>query len=251
LYFLPLFVAGIGLAAQQINASPIRLIVVSSHQEVTPSVRVGHAGGDNANANNDAINMVMPTEDSPCPGKFIHEKAIRISNAFRKALGLPLIEISDAAAQTEAEDLVRIMPFPFIGTPSNLDHVEGNRRVDGVRHRVSPVRHHPLHHNKHHHHKASFMRRVHHALMTLGPWEGRAVAFVLGCGIGVLLRMVWVFAVVTYRLIKGENEDVPEYTLICEHYTETTNNLPPPLYISEKVEGNEIAQGDVKVLVPT
>ena len=31
-----------------------------------------------------------------------------------------------------------------------------------------------------HAHRGSFLRRIHRALMALGPWEGRAVAFVLG-----------------------------------------------------------------------
>ena len=62
-------------------------------------------------------------------------------------------------------------------------------------------------HGHHHHHrfgKGSFVNHIHHFLMNLGRWEGRAVAFVLGktahfavdvhpyvlpgCGIGVLLR---------------------------------------------------------------
>lgn len=39
--------------------------------------------------------------------------------------------------------------------------------------------------------------------MNLGRWEGRAVAFVIGCGIGVLLRMIWVLALVTFRTVRG------------------------------------------------
>lgn len=39
--------------------------------------------------------------------------------------------------------------------------------------------------------------------MNLGRWEGRAVAFVIGCGIGVLLRMFWVLAVVSFRTVRG------------------------------------------------
>ncbi|KAH9969324.1 hypothetical protein BGW80DRAFT_1335597 [Lactifluus volemus] len=48
-----------------------------------------------------------------------------------------------------------------------------------------------------------FLQRVHHALMSLGPWEGRIVAFVLGCGIGVLLRMSWVLTVLVMRAFRG------------------------------------------------
>jgi hypothetical protein len=77
--------------------------------------------------------------------------------------------------------------------------------------------------------------------MALGPWEGRAVAFVLGCGIGVLLRMVWVMAIVTYRMLKGDNEEAPEYRLVCEHYAEEI--LVPPQYEKHGVDG----ESDVKV----
>lgn len=34
--------------------------------------------------------------------------------------------------------------------------------------------------HKHDHLRGPFLHRVHHALMSLGPWEGRIVAFVLG-----------------------------------------------------------------------
>ncbi|KAI9508603.1 hypothetical protein F5148DRAFT_1194629 [Russula earlei] len=54
--------------------------------------------------------------------------------------------------------------------------------------------------------QASFLHRVHHALMSLGPWEGRIVAFVLGCGIGVLLRMFWVLAVLLARSVRTTPE---------------------------------------------
>jgi hypothetical protein len=69
--------------------------------------------------------------------------------------------------------------------------------------------------------------------MALGPWEGRAVAFVLGCGIGVLLRMFWVLSVVTYRAIRGERDE--EYTII-EEYSAEDVAVPPPTYttIDEK-----------------
>jgi hypothetical protein len=43
------------------------------------------------------------------------------------------------------------------------------------------------------------MIRLQRSLNALGPWEGKVVAFVLGCGIGVLLRMVWVLSVIAYR----------------------------------------------------
>ncbi|KAG1820572.1 uncharacterized protein BJ212DRAFT_1553416 [Suillus subaureus] len=40
-------------------------------------------------------------------------------------------------------------------------------------------RHHEAESHHHHHKAGSFLRRVHHAIMALGLWEGRAVAFIL------------------------------------------------------------------------
>jgi hypothetical protein len=40
--------------------------------------------------------------------------------------------------------------------------------------------HHHNHHDMKHKKAGSFLRRVHRAIMALGLWEGRAVAFVLG-----------------------------------------------------------------------
>lgn len=100
-----------------------------------------------------------------CP---MRVKAMAMSNAFRKVVGLPLIEEHPhvmAAVPIEADGLVHILPMPFNGT--NERGCEMTRRPRW--------RHHALAHQD-----ASFMRRIHRALMSLGPWEGRAVAFVLG-----------------------------------------------------------------------
>jgi len=243
--FLPLLAAGaLGLAI----ASPIRVVVVTSsvssnsHDATPPNVRLGHAAASAAVANADNANIITP---SPCPGKLMRDKAISISNAFRKALGLPLIETQPSPSSVNPKGydhsgIVHIKPLPFIGTPVMPD--------DEERHVAYPHHaHHMKHHNHHHHrNKASFLWRVHHALMALGPWEGRAVAFVLGCGIGVLLRMFWVMTVVVYRMIKGDSgEDeggAHEYTLVCEHYADAEAvEVPPPSYILEKD-----VDGDVK-----
>jgi len=67
-----------------------------------------------------------------------------------------------------------------------------------------------------------FLHRVHRALMSLGPWEGRIVAFVLGCGIGVLLRMFWVLAVLLVRGVRGTPERDEAIFLCAEEV------VPPP-----------------------
>ncbi|KAH8806887.1 hypothetical protein DL96DRAFT_1473897 [Flagelloscypha sp. PMI_526] len=90
-----------------------------------------------------------------------------------------------------------------------------------------------MHHGGHH----SFAQRIQSALMALGPWEGRAVAFVLGCGIGVLLRMVFVMVILSYRAIKGssrkeeEDESEVQYAVIYEYQDDAEEiAVPPPNY---------------------
>ncbi|KAJ3778454.1 hypothetical protein FB446DRAFT_713595 [Lentinula raphanica] len=104
---------------------------------------------------------------------------------------------------------------------------------------VHPHRHHRHHHHSkfhgHFHPRSSFVRRLHFAIMTLGPWEGRAVAFVLGCGLGVLLRMLWVLSVVAYRTFKGEgNNREPLYFAIPNQYDAEEVFVPPPVYIVDE-----------------
>jgi len=51
----------------------------------------------------------------------------------------------------------------------------------------------------------TFTGRLQKALYSLSPWEGRALAFVLGCGLGVLLRMVYVFILLGVRAWRCRN----------------------------------------------
>ncbi|KAG6835024.1 hypothetical protein C0991_004316, partial [Blastosporella zonata] len=72
--------------------------------------------------------------------------------------------------------------LPFIGTPNTFVEGKEDEKIP------NPYLAHP---HPHHHHgkhmsfrqrlaKAPFVERLHVALMALGPWEGRSVAFVLG-----------------------------------------------------------------------
>jgi len=227
---LPFLIAGAGIA-QHVSASPIRIIVT----EVSSNIRLGHPAA-NANNNSNVAHVapaIMATtlqiDDAGrqnkshhlCGGR-VRAKAIAISNVFRQALGLPLIEAPPRPSTDGDKEmhggLIR-MPMPF-GTAVQGDEMQ----MKGP------------HHHQFKHHKSSFMRRIHHALMALGPWEGRAVAFVIGCGIGVLLRMIWVMCIITYRMIRGERDEEPEYAqLIFEHDAEELV-VPPPQYNDEKVE---------------
>jgi len=70
--------------------------------------------------------------------------------------------------------------------------------------------------------------------MNLGQWEGRAVAFVIGCGIGVLIRMFWVLAIVSYRACRGSRDAAA--VIVMEEYdsddeTVVSAKVQPPKYI--------------------
>lgn len=51
--------------------------------------------------------------------------------------------------------------------------------------------------------------------------------------------MLWVLAVVSYRMIKGESVDSTEYALVCEEYADAEEiSVAPPTYTyaDEKTE---------------
>ncbi|KAJ7162332.1 hypothetical protein C8R46DRAFT_1194027 [Mycena filopes] len=230
LNILPLAVACTGLVA---SASPMRVILVSSStgtvntgpvaQMERPAAPVWHA--------------VQPAAaHPPCAGSRIRQKVTSFSQAFKIAFGFK------STTNTEHAHLVEIKPYPFIGTPVphiEAPHIKGIKGIEKLRIMQAPVPHHAHVHGeghprfRHHQHakeEHSFLMRVHFALMSLGPWEGRAVAFVLGCGIGVLLRMFWVMAVLSYRMIKGPrpgSEDEDEYTFIDSLDAEEIFVAPP------------------------
>jgi hypothetical protein len=84
--------------------------------------------------------------------------------------GLPLIPTIDSAKVPNKEGEDRYQILPFIGTPPTVVEVKGHHR-----------HHHEHHHGpKHRMEKASFIERIQFVLTALGPWEGKAVAFVLG-----------------------------------------------------------------------
>ncbi|KII92219.1 hypothetical protein PLICRDRAFT_172334 [Plicaturopsis crispa FD-325 SS-3] len=233
-------IAGAGLAALQASASPIRVVVVTSHQEVTSNMRFGHAAADAAKPGvahmihqQTELHEAGPKKHHPaCVGGKLREKAFELSNAFRHALGFPPIEkhVENGAIHG---GLIHIMPMPFVGTPATkaVAASVGDEKDQAV----PPPELHLVHSHgqfphPYKHHRGPFLRRIHNALMALGPWEGRAVAFVLGCGIGVLLRMIWVMAIVTYRIFRGENEEDAEYTELVFEQDAEDIVVPPPQY---------------------
>ncbi|KAF7972558.1 hypothetical protein HWV62_17774 [Athelia sp. TMB] len=159
--------------------------------------------------------FVQAKEMKPCAGARMREKGVSLSNAFRQALGLPLIEknISPADAERMVHGgLIRLMPGHRVGDDAEgqqgrkamIHHIGDDEKSAHHEHDGKMQKHHKHHaHHAHHGHRhhASFAQRLNRALMTLGPWEGRAVAFVVGCGLGVLLRMLWVLSVVFGRAV--------------------------------------------------
>jgi len=240
---LGVFAVVLAAGIAQVAAQPIRLVIVSSSIQESPErLRFGH-GIEQPPAVAKLVKgpgyktmiegAMVPR---PCGGRArlgpIREKGIEISNAFRQALGWPLIEVPNKAV-----DIKMIHPggehTTRPGPPSR----------GGPHHPPPPPHHGPKHHHHHHKHHGKhgqgFMTRLHSSIMNLGTWEGRAVAFVLGCGIGVLLRMFWVLAIVTYRAVKGQREEEHEYSpvVIIEEYKDSAAPLPAYTYpADEKVE---------------
>ncbi|KAJ3919243.1 hypothetical protein F5877DRAFT_90173 [Lentinula edodes] len=245
-------VAGAGLL--QANASPLRVAFVSHGASVIPQ----------ANSNNESVaQIVSPTklhDAKPwnnaengarrgCAGS----RSLLISNTLRQALGLPLIETESEMQGEEKEEHVH---------RKHHHHQEIQTEEEGEEGHVHHKHHHhhdkfnpmeeregeqgPIYRHRHHRHhfktrtgrfpsRCSFIRRLHFSLMTLGPWEGRAVAFVLGCGLGVLLRMFWVLTVVAYRTVRGGNSNQESsYIALPNRYDPEEVFVPPPVYIVDE-----------------
>ncbi|KAJ7034045.1 hypothetical protein C8F04DRAFT_1260306 [Mycena alexandri] len=206
----------------------------------------------------------MPTKQQHAPCGRLRQKATSISEAFKIAFGFKVREKTHLHP-VAAIDMKHYVPLPFIGTPNGAEileaHTKGSDKLripngDNLFHILpyQPPTHGHGHGRFRHHTKNehSFLMRVHFALMSLGPWEGRAVAFVLGCGIGVLLRMFWVMAVISYRLIKGarpaSESDEHEYAVIGLDMDAEEIFVAPPMY-TYPVEKVEVVE-PIAVIVP-
>jgi len=234
LFSFATIVAVAGIA--QVLAAPV--VVVTN---ISPSVnpRLGHGVPPKTG-------YMGRMKKGPCGRNRFRQKAVEISNIFREALGLPLIKTSGHHGLDNGK--VRILPFvgtPNIFAPVHGKDTEGAVEVvnidaphDGPHHGYHAHGRHRHHHKGHHHlGKGSFINRIQYSIMNLGRWEGRAVAFVLGCGIGVLLRMFFVLAVVMYRTVKGrrgeEQHGYSQITIIEEIVNNP--NPSPQYYPDEKV----------------
>ncbi|KAJ7576969.1 hypothetical protein C8J56DRAFT_870176 [Mycena floridula] len=227
LSILPCLVATATLVA----AEPLRVIMVSESQGMQP--------------NHDDPVARIKFSSGPFPSRArkgcalrLKEKALSLSNAFRQALGLPTIETAEGVPISGTVSFLPVGGPTFVSLgPNGMGKTKGGDDVKIVSLGPGPHHHHAQHHPHHGAHslgrirKERFMTRVHYALMALGPWEGRAVAFVLGCGLGVLLRMIWVLVVISYRTIRGTEEE-PEYEhVLFDQYDAEAIAVPAPNYV--------------------
>lgn len=284
LSILPILLAGAGIVSQ-VSAEPLRLLA-ESPSNANANIRFGHAlANANVNGNDDSDNvarLVRPslvmTTSTEVKGKHhfcgasLKAKALRMSNAFRHALGLPLIEMGDhdtfkgeiASNPGPVSGELHILPIAVQASSSEKENsgdvkellpdgsvlrVYHHHEAESHHHHHEAGSHHHNHHDMKHKKAGSFLRRVHRAIMALGLWEGRAVAFVLGCGIGVLLRMFWVMSVLAYRTVRGERlEEVSHGYIMFEHDAEN-NFVPPPEYTDEKVKIAEVEAQEIETRV--
>ncbi|TFK82524.1 hypothetical protein K466DRAFT_590454 [Polyporus arcularius HHB13444] len=245
------------LGASLVAASPIRVVVTE--------VSYGHAAPEAHDVAHIPTPIFRPIELFPEANgnskphrrpfcQSMKDKALDATNALRQMLGLETIkpdirpimhpipamprphhvEMQGGAATGKAA----LPVLPFVGTPVRPGFAPEGEEGDMGEHPA----HRPMWiHRPHHRLHGSFLRRVHHALMSLGPWEGRAVAFVLGCGIGVLLRMVWVMVLVTARAFRGSRDEDAEYEVV---FDDAELLVPPPQYTM--LEGSEAVPVDEK-----
>lgn len=200
--------------AIQAGATPLRIVVVSSHQEISTP-------GSHSNADANVVAAMPGPVLTPGFGAMridhqssVHSKELikahHCSESIRetfsafasKVFGFP--SGNDKSLQPIPEHPhhgpERVSILPWFGTPDDFADRKGVKDgplrgrpmtaatpVDpqNAQEDVGPVR--IVHMSgpedrprRFRHRHGPFLRRMHFALMALGPWEGRAVAFVLG-----------------------------------------------------------------------
>lgn len=235
-------------------AAPAKLIVITkwTPETVQPGVerfRLGHAAGL---ANPPSFEqdfgrmMIVPPQPKKhgCGGGAAarNAKLMEIQNKFRGMLGLPLIEPSNAVVHlkrplpTEEPNDFHILPFGSKTPPFEPKRI--------IVHVNDPHRYEAVAMNK------DFATRLQRSLSMLGPWEGRAVAFVLGCGLGVLIRMIWVFALLfirSFRNSRREDDSIYVHDVIFVSSEEDAQSVNYP---TEKVDGGKEGETEVVVVAP-
>ncbi|THH10669.1 hypothetical protein EW145_g1162 [Phellinidium pouzarii] len=174
-------------------------------------------------------------------GRRMRIKAIALSvkNWLRERVGLPSISpphfksFQDlVAAAHHPERMHHEGAIVAMSLPVHMSHIagQGDGKDAGTFDQVNHL--HPVHHLHHHWRPTTFTGRLQKALMALGPWEGRIVAFVIGCGIGSLLRMFYVLLVLACRSFVSRRDEEAEVDVL---FAEIEDVTPPPKYTDEKV----------------
>jgi hypothetical protein len=230
----PLVLAFLSAGLAGVNAVPLRVTIVSSANQIGPAGKFFDNAPTPSVRSEDGlyrIQVVPPTEARRRPCHSMSSSAIELSNRFRKLFGLEQIKVH--TIEHHHNKLVPIenvatMPLPPVPNDGGVHIMPVAVPSENMENMSAQPVHRHSHHHHHRLHGASFMARLSHALMMLGRWEGRAVAFVLGCGIGVVLRMMYVLIVVTYRMFRGPAQ--PGEDESDEEETEVLLVAVPPEY---------------------
>ncbi|CAE6415439.1 hypothetical protein ACGC1H_007148 [Rhizoctonia solani] len=210
---LPSISVAFTLAASLVSAAPIRVVIISTSQRVSPvnaapawaqSIRWGHAAAPAFNSL-PPLNQVTQPNDSMMP----HWMSAKAWTGVKGAASNMQMRKGGCRGGMRVKALrmgnrLRVM---FGLTPID-PHFHGAKKIQVVETTSQPTRY--RHYHVHDHmHEQPFMYRLSHALMTLGPWEGRALSFVLGCGLGAILRMLFVFGVLIVRSMRCQRQQQP------------------------------------------
>ena len=117
-------------------------------------------------------------------------KAIAMANWVREKVGLPLIETPPHGHHRHAHIHGKPAFIKPVHSSSESDVATSGTVTTPSGHRVTYHQGNWSHDHPRPHHwrPASFSGRLNKALMTLGPWEGRIVAFVLGKPLWYMLK---------------------------------------------------------------
>jgi len=201
----------------QVAAAPLSVVFVSSSpsandvSEAVMPFRLGHPAGfsrvpiPNDSETTEVIRYYGPPNTSCARAKMMHRMR-ELSNKLRAAFGLPLLDASITAVDSSGE--ARILPYKTV------------KRVKVHRARKRG---------------RTFLRRLRRSIAALSPWESRALSFVLGCGIGALLRMFFVFIVLIFRSVRCSREPAIQLD------DSTASDVPRPVAI-----GSPPAYSDLK-----
>ena len=169
-----------------VNAVPLRVTIVSSANQIGPAGKFFDNAPTPSVRSEDGlyrIQVVPPTEARRRPCHSMSSSAIELSNRFRKLFGLEQIKVH--TIEHHHNKLVPIenvatMPLPPVPNDGGVHIMPVAVPSENMENMSAQPVHRHSHHHHHRLHGASFMARLSHALMMLGRWEGRAVAFVLG-----------------------------------------------------------------------